>query len=86
MKRRRGKNALMAEVSNISKFGVWICLNGKEYFMDYDGHPWFKDARVEDVLEVEAVTEQHIRWPRLDVDIHTDSLDYPERYPLIAKR
>jgi hypothetical protein len=79
-----GKISSGCEIANISPFGVWVLTNSKEYFLDHKRFPWFKGAAVEEVLEVESPRDGHLRWPSLDVDLHIDSLDYPERYPLIA--
>ncbi len=79
-----GKISSECEIANISPFGVWVLVNRKEYFLDHKRFPWFKGARVEDVLYVESPRSGHLRWPSLDVDLHVESLDHPERYPLIA--
>ena len=80
-----GKISLGHEVTNISQFGLWILTSGKEYFLDHNKYPWFKNASVEKVLSVESPRPGHLRWPELDIDLHIDSLDFPERYPLVAK-
>ena len=81
---RLGKITSGCEIANISPFGVWILVNDREYFLDHQQFPWFRGAAVEDVLEVQCPHEGHLRWPSLDVDRHVDSLEHPERYPLIA--
>ena len=30
-----------AEVTNISPFGIWVLVNGEEYFIDYKEYPFF---------------------------------------------
>jgi len=57
------------EVTNIDAFGFGLLVRGKEYFLPYDEYPWFKDARVRDILGVRLVHEHHLRWPALDVDL-----------------
>ena len=44
--------------------------------------PAARDARLSEVLNVELLDGDHIRWPDLDVDIHLDSLKDPAAYPL----
>src|SRR5947207_3715999 len=73
------------EIQNISKFGLWLFVTGKEYFLPYERHPWFKDATVAEISNVQFFFGHHLRWPDLDVDLDLDSLQHPERYPLIAK-
>lgn len=80
-----GKIFLGCEVANISPFGVWVLASGNEYFLDHKKFPWFKAAAVEDVLQVESPRPGHLRWPLLDVDLHLDSIESPEQFPLIAR-
>lgn|GEM_PF-978488 len=81
---KHGKISSRCEIANISPFGVWVLIKAKEYFLDHKRYPWFKDACVADVLDVESPRPGHLRWPALDVDLHIDSLENPERYPLLA--
>ena len=73
------------EVTNIDSFGLWILLQEKEYFLPYEEYPWFKNARLDQVLNVHILHKDHLRWPDLDVDLCTESLDQPDNYPLIYK-
>ena len=82
--KRRGKISSACEVTTISPFGVWVLIGGHEYYLEHDKFPWFREASVEDVLEVESPAPDHLYWPKLDVDLHLDSLEHPERYPLVA--
>lgn len=77
-----GKNTLPVEIQGISKFGVWLFVNGVEYFLPYEEYPWFKDAKVSAVMNVKLVNDGHLEWPDLDVDIEIESLLNPEKYPL----
>ncbi len=79
-----GKISSECEFANISSFGVWVLVRNAEYFLDHKRFPWFKEADVEDVLDVESPQDGHLRWPALDVDLHIDSLDHPKGYPLTA--
>ena len=71
------------EVTNIDSHGFWLFVSGKEYFLPYEDYPWFKDATIADILNVEMLHESHLHWPSLDVDLAMDSLDDPDRYPLV---
>lgn len=73
-----------AEVTNISAHGLWLLADGEEFFLPFAEFPWFREARVADVLAVEQPRPDHFRWPALDVDLTRDSLRHPERYPLRA--
>jgi hypothetical protein len=71
-----------AEVTNISKHGFWLLVDGRELFLPFDDFPWFKQAPVEAIVRLERPAPRHLRWPDLDVDLSLDSIDHPERYPL----
>jgi hypothetical protein len=73
------------EVTNISKHGLWMLVDGRELFLSFEDFPWFKQATVEAVLRLERPAPHHLRWPDLDVDLALDSIEHPERYPLTSK-
>ncbi len=74
------------EVTNISRHGFWLLLDGRELFLDFEQFPWFKSAPIESILGVERPHPHHLRWPKLDVDLTVDSIEHPERYPLETRR
>ena len=80
-----GKNISEIEIQSISGFGVWLLVQGKEYFMPYEQFPWFKDAKVGEILNVTLSPNGKLHWPDLDVDLSVDILEAPERFPLIAR-
>ena len=71
------------EVTHISRHGLWLLVAGKEYFLPYDHFPWFRDARLREIQDVELLHGTHLHWPALDVDLCLESLDDPEGFPLI---
>ncbi len=72
------------EVTQISKHGIWLLLKDKEHFLSYENFPWFKDASVTAIHNVELLNEHHLYWPELDVDLAVESIGSPNRFPLIA--
>lgn len=80
-----GKRSSRCEVVNVSPFGVWLLHGDNEYFLPHTKYPWFKKAKVEDVLNVKIIRPKHLYWPALDVDLHLESITNPEHYPLIAR-
>ena len=80
-----GKRTLEVEITNISSHGIWLLTGDKELFMAYDEFPWFKDAPVGKILNVEEPTPGHFYWPELDVDLGIESIEHPERFPLKSK-
>jgi hypothetical protein len=81
-----GKHTSDVEVTNVSSHGVWLLAHGREMFMSYDDFPWFRDAPVSHILRVEEPTPDHFYWPELDVDLTTEIIEHPERFPLKSKR
>ena len=82
---RIGGDILGAEVLNISRHAFWLMVGGREYFLDFDLFPWFRRAAVEDLCGVEVLHQDHLYWPRLDVDLDLDRIEHPEKYPLVAR-
>jgi len=80
-----GGSIFEVEVANIDAFGFWLLVGGTEYFLPYEEYPWFRNARVRDILNVTLEGKDHLRWPALDVDLSIESLEHPESYPLIYK-
>ena len=80
-----GKNTSQVEVTNISTHGLWLLASERELFMSFDDFPWFKDVPLARVLNVEELTPGHFYWPDLDVDLTTEIIEHPERYPLLSK-
>ena len=70
------------EVTAILPGGIRLLAGDRILFLSFDEFPWFSDAPVSAVLKVERPTEHHLYWPLLDVDLHVDSIDHPERFPL----
>jgi Protein of unknown function (DUF2442) len=81
---KRGTGTSAVEVTNISVHGLWLLLDGREMFLPFDRFPWFRRASVGAIHNVERVHADHLHWPDLDVDLHVDSIEHPDRYPLIA--
>ena len=73
------------EVLGISPHGVWLWVEGREFLLTFDRHPWFRDATIAQIHHVELLQGVHLRWPDLDVDIAVDSLVHPEKYPLVYR-
>ena len=80
MARNRGLSEV--EVANVGRFGLWLFVHDKEHFLSYEEYPWFRDARIGDVLDVVLVHGNHLHWPSLDVDLCIESLEHPEAFPL----
>jgi hypothetical protein len=80
-----GANISQVEVTNVSKHGFWLLLDDEELFLPFAEFPWFKDASIRTLLNVERPRPHHLYWPDLDVDLAVESIRHPEQFPLIAK-
>jgi hypothetical protein len=80
-----GKHTSEAEVTNVSRHGFWLMLGTREKFVSFEAFPWFRDASIGQLTAVEWLGAQHLYWPALDIDLSVDSLDHPERFPLVSK-
>jgi Protein of unknown function (DUF2442) len=76
---------VIAKVSRVSQHGIWLMLRDRELFLSYQDFPWFKDAPVSAVLNVQLPQVHHLYWPDLDIDLAVESIEHPERFPLIGE-
>ena len=81
----RGKNISDVEVTNVSRHGFWVLLGGRELFLPFGKFPWFKDSPVAQLLNVELPHPTHLYWPDPDVDLSLESIEFPERFPLVSR-
>ena len=82
---RLGKRTSAVEVANVSKHGFWLLIGDSEKFVAFDLFPWFRDASIGALVNVELPSAHHLYWPDLDVDLALESIDDPERFPLVSK-
>ena len=60
-------------------------MDGRELYLPFEDFPWFKDATVAQIADIERPGREHLHWPALDVDLTLDSIEHPERYPLVSR-
>ena len=76
---------LVVEVGNVSSHGFWLTVSGRELFLSFDQFPWFKEAAIGKLLNVKLPHPGHLYWPDLDIDLAIESIEHPERYPLVSR-
>lgn len=81
-----GANTSAVEVTNISKHGFWMLVQDQEVFLSFDNFPWFRDAPVGKLLNVELLSADHLYWPDLDIDLAVTSIFHPEQFPLMSRQ
>jgi hypothetical protein len=65
--------------------GFFLLLEDRELFLSFSDFPWFRDATMSSVLNVEWPQPHHLYWPDLDIDLAVDSIEHPEQYPLVSR-
>lgn len=73
------------EVTNIEPLGFWILIEGKEFFVPFEDYPIFKQATVQQLVNMEVTSPTQLHWPDLDADIELEALETPDHYPLMWK-
>ena len=81
----RGKPISVVEVTNVSKHGFWLMLGERERFLAFEHFPWFRDVSIGELCNVELPHPNHLYWPDLDVDVAVESIEHPERFPLVSR-
>jgi hypothetical protein len=82
---QRQSGASRVEVTTISKQGFWLLIGERELFVSFSDFPWFQQAPVSAILNVERPHADHLYWPGLDVDLAVESIEHPGRFPLVSK-
>ncbi len=82
---RLGKHISEVEVTNVTTHGFWLMLGTQEKFVAFDTFPWFRDASIRQITMVEWPSAGHLYWPELDIDLAVDSIDHPDRFPLMSR-
>ena len=81
----RGISTSELEVTRIDDEGVWLFLGGREFCLSFEHFPWFRNAQVPAIMNVQLKQPNHLFWPDLDVDLAVESIEHPELFPLVAK-
>jgi uncharacterized protein DUF2442 len=80
-----GQSTSPVEVTNVSPHGFWLFVAERELFVPFKEFPWFREASVREITNVQLPSPHHLYWPDLDIDLAVESLEHPEKYPLISK-
>ena len=81
--KKAGNSTSLVEITSISQHGLWLFVNDTEFFLPFEEYPWFIDAKVGDIMDVEIYHDHHLRWEKLDIDLELESLQDPSKYPLV---
>jgi hypothetical protein len=73
------------EVTHVSTHGFWILLGDEELPLPFAKFPWFKKATIEQLVDVQRPTVNHLYWPKLDIDLSVESIRDPAFFPLVSR-
>jgi hypothetical protein len=62
-----------------------MLIQEREVFLPFEKFPWFRDAAIGEILNVELPHPDHLYWPDLDIDLAAESIDNPDRFPLASE-
>jgi len=80
-----GTGASGVELSNVSQHGLWLLVDGSEYYLPFEDFPWFRDATIAQLSRIDRPTRDHFYWPELDVDLSLSIIERPKDYPLVSR-
>ena len=80
-----GRSTSPTEVTNVSAHGFWLIVDEQELFVAFKQFPWFRDASIRAITNVQLPSPHHLYWPDLDIDLAVESIEHPERYPLVSQ-
>ena len=80
-----GRSTSPAEVTNVSPHGFRLFVGERELFVPFKEFPWFREASVREITNVQLPSPHHLYWPDLDIDLAVESIEHPEKYPLVSK-
>lgn len=80
-----GSSTSVAEVTRVSQHGFWLLLGSEELLLPFSEFPWFKQATIEQLSDLQWPTPDHLYWPLLDIDLSVASIRNPATFPLLAK-
>jgi hypothetical protein len=80
-----GPSISPVEVTNVTPHGFWLFVGERELFLSFKEFPWFQEASVRQITHVELPSPHHLYWPELDIDLAVESIEHPEKYPLVSR-
>lgn len=81
-----GINTSVAEVTHVSKRGFWLLLDAEALLVPpFELFPWFKKASIEQLLDVQWPTPNHLYWSQLDAVLSVESIRDPAAFPLVSR-
>jgi Protein of unknown function (DUF2442) len=80
-----GINTSSVEVTHVSRHSVWLLLGDEELQLPFEHFPWFRQATIDQLIDVQRPTADHLYWPQLDIDLSVASVRDPASFPLVYR-
>ena len=80
-----GTDTSVPEVTHVSQHGLWLLLVDEELLLPFNKFPWFRQATIEQLSQIQRPTNDHLYWPMLDIDLSVASLRDPDAFPLVSR-
>ena len=58
---QRGDSTSGVELLNVSPHGMWILVDEGEHYLPFEQFPWFRDATVAQLSDIERPRPEHLR-------------------------
>jgi len=81
MKSSRHGESILVSLENITSFGIWLFIKGREYCLSYRDYPYFRDHTLKSIHNVQLFRGYPLYRPELDVDLEIDNLENPGEIP-----
>jgi hypothetical protein len=76
-----GKSPLEPDVTQVDRQGIWLLIDDKEYFLPFERFPWFRDATIGQIHNVQLINKGELHWPDLGINLMVESIGQPELVP-----
>lgn len=63
--------------------GLYLMIENKGYFAAFSAFPYLALLPSSQIFDVEYCGHGHIRWEEADIDLNTNILANPEKYPVV---
>lgn len=80
---KSGTGISECSVTSINDLGFWVLIENMEYFVPFSDYAGFKEASVNQILNVRFHPPYQLYWEGLDIDIELAALTKPESFPLV---
>ena len=71
------------EITSITRNGIWVFVNNKEYFIPFNDYPELKLLPLlNELLRAKFSPPDHIYWENADIDIELEASEEPGKYLL----